>query len=107
MNDRRRSPVRRQTALLLGSPEDPRLFGRTRNLSFTGAFVETEARPPVGATREIAIAWGDDLLECQARVARHADDGMGLAFLTPDKLFVDALQEIIGTSPPDDLLPRH
>ncbi|MEM6731293.1 MAG: PilZ domain-containing protein, partial [Myxococcota bacterium] len=56
-------------------------FGRTRDLSHTGIFVETDDRPDVGAMVDIHMVWGDEDVTCQARVARHSEEGIGLAFV--------------------------
>ncbi len=74
-------------------------FGRTRDLSITGAFVETEARPDIGSVQELAIVWGDDTLFCTARVIRHTADGIGIAFVEPDAGLLRAVQEITDTAP--------
>ena len=74
-------------------------FGRTRDLSLSGAFVETTERPPIGDVREFAIVWGDDTLVCSARIARHAQDGVGITFMNPEEFFEKGVEEILHGSP--------
>ena len=104
-SDRRRPPGRRQASLFVGSDIEPLPFGRSRDLSLTGVFLETTARPPIGDEREISIAWGADVFTCSARVVRHADDGVALVFVEPDTFFQQVLHEIVEISPPVDIVP--
>ena len=76
-------------------------FGRTRDISESGAFVETAERPAVGSTHELAIVWGEDTLVCTAKVVRHAADGVGVAFVNPEASFRAAVAEILQNVPPD------
>lgn len=90
---------RHEVALFVGSSDGALQFARTRNLSLTGVFVETESRPPVNSVHTVAFVWGEDTHECQARIVRHAEDGLGITFLGPDPTVLDALKEIIASSP--------
>ncbi len=101
-------PIRRDTRhpvtlFIGGGPKDdggvPVPVGRTLDLSRSGVFIVTEARPPLGSSRRISLVWGDDIFFARAEVIRHADDGIGLRFLDADAGFINAVQEIIG----DDL----
>ena len=73
--------------------------GRTRNLSETGIFLETDVRPAIGSQHELFLAWGSDFHSCSVRIIRHADDGIGLTFLEPDIGFKQAIAEILADSP--------
>jgi hypothetical protein len=84
----RRSFERRPVVLLYGSSKDPRLFGKTRDLSKSGVFVETSLRPELESVLEISLAWRTDVWSCRARVARHAADGLGLVFIEPSPEFL-------------------
>jgi hypothetical protein len=84
--------------VFIGQGEEMVPFGRTRDLSVSGMFLETEARPEIGSEQKIAIVWGDDTCVCSARVVRHAEDGIGLTFMTPDATFMNAVQEIITSA---------
>ena len=78
----------------LGDHGDPP--GRTRNISLSGLFVETPSRPPVGSDVQLWFVWGEDTFVGKAKVVRHANDGIGVAFVEPDTLFLGALAEILG-----------
>jgi hypothetical protein len=96
-------PPRHQVSLFVGSSDaDTVPFGRARDLSITGLFLETETRPAIGSTREVVFIWGDDTLSCKAKIVRHAANGVGLEFIDPDALFLQAVKEILETSPPND-----
>jgi len=91
---------RHNVSLFVGSAgQDTEPFGHARNLSLSGVFLETAARPAVDSMRELVFIWGDDTLTCSARVVRHAPDGVGLAFIDPEPAFVHLLREILDTSP--------
>ncbi len=93
-----RPAPRYRVTVFIGQGEEMVPFGRTRDLSVSGMFLETEARPPIGAEQEIAIVWGDDTCICSVKVVRHADDGVGLTFVTPDATFMNAVREIITSA---------
>lgn len=86
--------------LFVGYDLDTPPFGRTRDLSASGIFVETDDRPAIGDTVDIHMVWGDDNVSCQAKVARHADEGIGLAFIEPNAWFLQCVEEILDSSPP-------
>ena len=86
--------------VFLTAGEEMQPFGRTRDLSITGAFVETGERPEIGSVREVAIVWGDDTVVCAAKVARHAADGIGVTFINPSESFQQAVAEILQSAPP-------
>jgi hypothetical protein len=92
--------------VFLTAGEEMRPFGRTRDLSATGAFLETNERPEIGAVHEIAIVWGDDTLVCAVRVARHAADGIGVTFVDPGEPFQKAIAEILQSAPLKASTPR-
>ena len=71
-------------------------FGLTVNMSQSGMLLETEERPPVGTTHTINLVWGEDIFECDIRVARHADVGLGVAFIDPQPGFVAVVSEMLS-----------
>ncbi|MEE8409232.1 MAG: PilZ domain-containing protein [Myxococcota bacterium] len=71
-------------------------LGRTRDLSMSGAFVETIKRPVLGSIIEIVFMWGDEGARCDARVVRHDGDGIGVEFVEPSDAFLYALREMTG-----------
>lgn len=96
-NDERRVPAARyDITLFIGQGDEGIPLGHTRNLSLSGIFLETDARPPVDSVQEISLVWGEQTYVCRARIVRHADDGIGLTFLDPDQGFCWALDEIIA-----------
>jgi hypothetical protein len=90
---------RHPISLFVGLAADGDPPGRTRNISVSGLFLETGKRPPVGSLVDLWFVWGEDTFTGKARVIRHAQDGIGLAFVEPDKLFLDAIAEIVGIAP--------
>ena len=74
-------------------------FARTRDLSLTGLRLETDASLKPGLVLEISIAWGTDVVSCQASVVRSTEDGVAISFLDPDTFFLQALQEIMDSTP--------
>ena len=104
-DERRKPPNRRLAALFVGSDDGTLPFGRTRDLSLTGIFLETGGRPAIGQRYEIGIAWGEGVFGCQAKIVRHAVNGVALTFIDPDTFFLQAIQEIMETSPPVDIVP--
>lgn len=102
MSERRmqsRRPTRHQVSLFVGSGDDMLPFGHTRDLSVSGVFVRTAARPPVNSHLSIGLVWGEDSLICTAQVIRHDADGIGLTFMDPDPDFARAIAEILDSSP--------
>ncbi|MBI5510774.1 MAG: PilZ domain-containing protein [Deltaproteobacteria bacterium] len=97
---------RHDVTIFITAGDDMLPFGRTRDLSVSGAFIETTARPDVGSTQEFAIVWGEDTLVCPARIVRHADDGVGVAFLEPEASFKAAVEEILQSAPVKRVTPR-
>lgn len=97
-------PQRHRVSLFVAAGDEPVPFGRTRDLSVTGVFVETAERPIVEDVVNLALVWGEDSLVCAARVVRHADDGVGLSFLRPDPFFLRAIVEILSTTPPIEVV---
>jgi hypothetical protein len=93
-------PQRHLVSLFVGTSEQDTVpFGRARDLSVTGIFLETPARPEVGSVRELVFVWGEDTFIVSARIVRHTPDGIGLAFINPDSTFRNVIQEILETSP--------
>ena len=90
---------RHVVTVFLTTGVEMRPFGRTRDLSVSGAFVETSVRPEVGTDHEIAMVWGEDTFVCLARVVRHTEDGIGLNFLNADDTFRIAVEDIIRNQP--------
>lgn len=98
--DRQRRPTRHGVSLYFGTnDQDIEPFGRARDLSRTGLFVETKQRPPIGSMRELVLMWGRDTLTVPAKVVRHAEDGVGMCFVNPDAAFLAVIAEILETSP--------
>jgi hypothetical protein len=91
------APPRHVVPLFISLGNTP--VGRTRNLSATGIFVETAVRPAIGSEHELSLAWGDSTHSCNVKVVRHADDGIGVSFCTPDAFFSQAIAEILAESP--------
>lgn len=90
---------RHPVSLFVGLGSSGQAPGRTRNISLSGLFLETTERPPVGAVVDVWFVWGEDTYVGKASVVRHADDGLGLAYVEPDPLFLGALAEIVGVAP--------
>jgi hypothetical protein len=86
------------TKVLCGADDDPRLFGRSRDVSASGAFVEWPTEVPLGAVVDVSFAWKDELLSCKARVVRYANDGLGLAFVDPSPEVRGKLERILAAS---------
>lgn len=99
----RRAPRHSVTLFIGGGPTDdgslPIPVGRTKDLSCSGIFLLTDARPPIGALRKISLVWGDDIYFARARVIRHADAGIGLSIVDAEPGFVVAVREIVGDEP--------
>ncbi len=105
-NDDRRPETRHQVYLFTGEVTavdswrvptgESEPFGRTRDLSMSGAFVETIKRPEIGSLIEIVFMWGSDGARSMARVIRHTDDGIGLRFEDMSDAFLFALREMTG-----------
>ena len=91
--------ARFSVTIFLTAGTEMRPFGRTRNLSVTGALVETAERPAVGSCHEIAIVWGDDTFVCNARIVRHTPDAVGIAFVERPDSFTGAVLEILSDAP--------
>jgi hypothetical protein len=94
----RRASQRQKTKVFCGADDDPRLFGRSRDVSSSGAFVEWPNEVPLGAVVDVSFAWHDELLSCKARVVRYADDGLGLAFVNPSPGVRAQLERILEAS---------
>jgi energy-converting hydrogenase Eha subunit H len=76
------------------------LQGRTRDVSLTGMFVETDtARLPLSSTLEVAFKIGDGpdarIQRVRALVARVTDEGVGLMFDHFKYTAYCALQEML------------
>jgi hypothetical protein len=84
--------------LFIGQADNSVPFGRSRDISTSGVFVETTDRPPIGSMHEIWFVWGDEIYATRASIVRHADDGVALTFEKPDGVFVQALKEITGAT---------
>lgn len=90
---------RHKVTVFIGEGEEMDPFGRTRDLSVSGIFLETEQRPAIGTEREISVVWGDDTFVCMAKVVRHDADGIGLTFIDPPAPFIAAITDIIDGQP--------
>lgn len=87
---------RHPVSLFVGLGEGEGHASRTRNVSIGGFFLETAARPAVGAVVDTWFVWGEETFVTKARVVWHAQDGIGLNFVEPDAGFLGALAEILG-----------
>ena len=94
----RRNAARRAKRLLCGSGQDPRLFGPSRDVSNSGAFVEWEVRPPLGEVVDVTFAWRDELCSCKARVVRYGPDGVGLSFVDPSPRARSVLARLLAST---------
>ncbi len=97
--DRTQRHPRQSVSLFVGLGRGDEKPGHTRNISMSGLFLETPARPAVGSVVDLWFVWGEDTFVGKATVVRHAPDGVGLAFHEPDGLFLGALAEILGLAP--------
>lgn len=83
-NKRRRSRLSFHIEVIVGAGSKHVLTCVTRDVSMSGIFVVTGARIPVGAICgiEILMAGKSSNMRIRARgvIARHAPDGMGIAF---------------------------
>ena len=87
-----------EVTIFMVTGEEMEPLGRTRDLSASGAFLETSSRPTIGSEQEVGFVWGDDTVTCRARVVRHAGDGFAITFLAPDDHFLRVLQEVTETA---------
>jgi hypothetical protein len=90
---------RHRVTVFIGQGEEMLPFGRTRDLSTSGAFLETDQRPAVGTERDISVVWGKDTVICRAKVVRHDSEGIGVAFVNPPMPFQHVLNDIIDGVP--------
>ncbi len=97
--DQTQRHLRQPVSLFVGLGHADQKPARTRNISMSGLFLETEARPSVGSIVDLWFVWGEDTFVGKAKVIRHAGDGIGVAFHEPDPLFLGALAEILGLVP--------
>ena len=83
-NKRKRSRLAFQIEVTVGAGSTQVLTCTSRDMSMNGMFVLTEGRIPVGAICgiEIVMTGKSSNLRIRARgvIARHAPDGMGVAF---------------------------
>jgi DNA-binding response OmpR family regulator len=63
--------------LELTGPDDPQLLWYTRDVSATGAFIETESPLPVGSKLDLALDIGDVRIRVTAEVVRVQEPGWG------------------------------
>jgi len=96
--ERRDVPSRYKIAIFIVDGGETVPFGVTRDLNRTGMFVQTKERPPIDALTTISFVWGEDTFSAQARVVRHEETGVGVAFIEPEEFFLQALDEIVGDS---------
>ena len=72
---------------------------RTRDFSMGGVFLEAPVQVfPEGVNVDLAFmipSNGEHWHAIKARVVRTTDDGMGLAFITPDVMAFRTLQEVL------------
>ena len=63
---------------------DGETLGDSRDISRAGAFVITQQRPQIGTQHEVSLVHDGTTFRCLARVVRHAADGIGLEFHSPN-----------------------
>jgi hypothetical protein len=90
---------RHRVAVFIGEGEDTVPFGRSRDLSTSGVFLETDQRPRIGSERQLSVVWGKDTFLCRAKVVRHDSSGIGLAFVNPPPPFLHVVEDIIHDAP--------
>lgn len=94
-----RQAERRRVALFIGGAASMPPLGRSRDISVSGAYVETGRALQIDSTHTVSIVWGDDVHYVQARVVRHDQEGMGITFLQPPAEFLRAVEDILGERP--------
>jgi len=93
--------------------EDSASFGKIRNISVTGVFIETSQRVPRGYETEAFFRIGDVDWRVRMRVVRHAPDGMGMEFVDVGNEFLRAVMRLVANAPladcerPDYKEKRH
>ena len=95
-SSRRKFPrlnVRRAATVALGAKK---FVVATVNLSFGGAFLETDNRILVGSEIEFALEIDGQSFATQARVVHQNKLGIAILFLAPPSEFVQALCKVIG-----------
>ena len=98
IDDKKARQPRYTVTMFIGGHEIGSPLGHSKNLSVTGMLLATDERPPLDSQATINIAWGREVYECDVRVVRHADDGIGIEFVEPDTQFTWAINEIISES---------
>jgi DNA-binding response OmpR family regulator len=116
-SDAPRAPRRRHSGrayvLSIDDEVDPtqspssQLHLRTRDVSATGAFLETEAPLPIGSSVQLALDIGGSTVHVTGRIVRVQEPGWGLSggvgvsFLDDDPAAAAALDDFVAGSEPD------
>jgi hypothetical protein len=89
----RRMPLK--VAMVLRPPQGSAVRGRARNISVSGAYVETGGRLPIGTVCTVTLTLGSGHqtqdVQCECTVVRADESGMGVAFRGTDPVFTCAL----------------
>lgn len=72
--------TRRRFFISLPFAANGRTLGNSRDVSLSGAFINTVLRPHLGTRHHIAMQFSDRTIDCQAQVVRHERDGIAVAF---------------------------
>lgn len=88
----RRRATRHSVTMTAAGPEG--LIGTTRDVSTTGAYIETSQRPEVDSVHVIELTWGECTATAEARVVRHDAGGIGVAFVDPGSPLQQALAQV-------------
>lgn len=76
----------------------PSPWGVVRDMSVTGFRIDTQHLLAVGTNVGLMLIWGDDEHESKARVVRHCEGGLAVAYVDPSTTFVNAISEAIEGS---------
>ena len=93
-NEKRKPPERFKVTVFIGTGEEFEPFGKTRDISSSGMYIETKLRPEIGSKHQISFVWGEDSYFCSAEIVRHAEDGVGITYLDADTSFKYAIEEL-------------
>lgn len=90
---KRKKRVSAGFAVKQGHDDTP--LGSAQNLSESGILVKTDQRPPIGSVHKINFSWGHASCVLDARVVRHAENGIAFAFVKPDDFATRLLDEVV------------
>ena len=93
--ERRRHRRFLATLLTESSGESHSAFGPVKDLSRSGLYVFTGARPEIGAVEDFSFSWSGKRVQCKVRVVRHSDDGIGVEFVDPSDKVLAGIERIL------------